>query len=179
MATTVESMQNAAGNTLSAEQWQALGRLADRYQRVEDAGQFVSRAFGGTLTERTLELAELLQDPRLGHTLREAVETLTVLAESGILKKLRELALFASESETYLDTDGLIGSLTKNLGKLPVAQLGTAWRDANVASERKATGGWGGLLKVMRDPEVQTGLIVMGRFLDALHSSAVKSGEDA
>jgi uncharacterized protein YjgD (DUF1641 family) len=172
-------MQSPAGNPLSAKQWQALGRLADRYQRVEEAGEFLSREFGGTLTERTLEWAELAQDPRLGHTLHEVIETMTVLAESDILKKLRELALFVSESETYLDTDGLVGSLIRNLRKLPVATLGAAWRDANIASEHKATGGWGGLFRIMRDPEVQTGLVVMGRFLDALHTTAVKSGEDA
>ncbi len=179
MAMTAESTTNPADNALSTEQWQALGRLADRYQGAEQVGQFVSREFGGTATELMLETAELLQDPRLGNTLREVIETMTVLAESGILKKLRELALFVSESETYLDTDELVGSLIRNLRKLPVATLGAAWRDANIASEHKAAGGWGGLLRIMRDPEVQTGLVVMGRFLDELHSAASKGEGNA
>ncbi len=179
MATTVESMQSTAGNPLNAKQWQALGRLADRYQRVEEVGQFVNREFGGTLTERTLEWAELAQDPRLGHTLNEVIETMTVLAESGVLEKLRELSLFVSDSETYMDTDGLIDPLSRNLGKVPVAQLAAAWRNVNIGTVGKPGGGWSGLLKVMRDPDVQTGLLVMGRFLNALHTTAVKSGKHA
>jgi uncharacterized protein YjgD (DUF1641 family) len=173
-------MTKLADSTLSSEQWQALGRLADRYQRIEEVGQFVTREFGGTATERVLELAELLQDPRLANTLREGLETMAVLAESGVLEKLRELSLFVSESETYMDTDGLVEPLIRNLGKLPVAQLAAAWRDVNIGTAgSKPGGGWSGLLKVMRDPDVQTGLLVMGRFLNAFQTTAVKSGKHA
>lgn len=172
MATPADSMERTVDGPLSAEQWQALGRLADRYQRVEDAGGFVARQFGGALTERTLELAELVQDPNFARTLRELNQTLTVLAETGLLARLREFLSFAAESETYLDTDRLIGELTKNAGKLPLAQISAILRgDETVSARKLPVGGWSGLLHVLRDAEVQRGLVVLGRFFDRLHTT--------
>lgn len=171
MATTAESLQKTADGPLSAEQWQALGRLANRYQRVEEAGELLAREFGGPLTERTLEFAELVQDPHLGHTLREVNETLSVLAETGLLERLREFLRFARESGNYLETDRLVAEITKGLGKLPLSELRAALNFEGVSNRKLPSGGWSGLLRVMRDPEVQRGLVVLGRFFDQLHTA--------
>lgn len=170
MATTAKSMKGPADSTLSAEQWQALGRLADRYQRVETAGEFISREFGGTLTANTLALAEIVQDQQLLNTLREVTQTLNVLAETGMLERLREFLRFAAESESYLDTDKVVAEFIQGTGRLPVAQISAAWKGGESAPPSEApAGGWKGLLHLMRDPEVQHGIFALSRFVSRLH----------
>ena len=120
---TRQSTEASAEASLSPDQWQALGRMADNYRKLEEAGKFVTTNFGGDLTARTLELAELAQDPQLGHSLNELLQTLNLLAESGMLERLRRFVAFASETEGNLDADQLMSEALHGADAIPFGKF--------------------------------------------------------
>ena len=174
---TRQSTEASAEASLSPDQWQALGRMADNYRKLEEAGKFVTTNFGGDLTARTLELAELAQDPQLGHSLNELLQTLNLLAESGMLERLRRFVAFASETEGNLDADQLMSEALHGADAIPFGKFVKAVRNIDSKADRQlASGGWGGLLRIMRDPDVQLGLVTLSRLAASLKTEGKRAG---
>lgn len=157
----------AATPALSATQWAALGRMADRYAQAEELGSFAVKNLGGEMTEAVLTLTDLFKDPKLLPALRELLATLVTLHEVGALRQLRDNAILAAEG--LRDTD-LNATMTQML-KLP-DKIGAVIDQATQGTSDKGLGGFGGLMHVLRDKEVQHGIQTLARMAGALNNNA-------
>ncbi|CDW95463.1 MULTISPECIES: hypothetical protein [unclassified Thiomonas] len=160
------SKATAAAPALNPTQWAALGRMADRYAQAEELGSFAVKNLGGEMTEAVLTLTELVQDPKLLPAVRELLATLVTLYEVGALRQLRDNAILAAEG--LRDTD-LNATMTQML-KLP-DRISAVIDQASQASDEKHLGGFGGLMHMLRDKEVQHGIQTLARMAGALNNN--------
>jgi len=158
-----------AAPQLSATQWNALGRMADRYAQAEELGSFAVKNLGGEMTQAVLTLTELVQDPKLLPAVRELLAALVTLYEVGALRQLRDNAILAAEG--LRDTD--INATMTQMLKLP-DKIGTVIDQATQGSSDKGLGGFGGLMHMLRDKEVQHGIQTLARMAGALNQPAAK-----
>ena len=167
MDMTDTSKATAVAPALNPAQWAALGRMADRYAQAEELGSFAVKNLGGEMTEAVLTLTELVQDPKLLPAVRELLATLVTLYEVGALRQLRDNAILAAEG--LRDTD-LNATMTQML-KLP-DKISAVIDQASQASDDKHLGGFGGLMHMLRDKEVQHGIQTLARMAGALNNNA-------
>jgi len=158
-----------AAPQLSATQWAALGRMADRYAQAEELGSFAVKNLGAEMTEAVLTLTELVQDPKLLPAVRELLATLVTLYEVRALRQLRDNAILAAEG--LRDTD-LNSTMTQML-KLP-DKISAVIDQAAQGTSDKSLGGFGGLMHMLRDREVQHGIQTLARMAGALNTPTTK-----
>ena len=158
--------------------WQRLqqhARTADRLlTQLEAISTFVDQHLAGKLVELGVEMGQLWADTEADTSLREALETLAVLRRNGTLRRLRD----ASDQLDALASDFVqVGSDGKGGMVEVVALLLNLLRalDQAARSAPTAKGGLGGLLKLLRDPEVQQGMEVIARLPAALQGAGAKA----
>ena len=159
-----------AAPALNAAQWAALGRMADRYAQAEELGSFAVKNLGGEMTEAVLTLTDLFKDPKLLPALRELLATLVTLHEVGALRQLRDNAILAAEG--LRDTD--LNATMNQMLKLP-DKIGAVLDQATQGSSDKGLGGFGGLMHMLRDKEVQHGIQTLARMAGAFSPPAEKT----
>ena len=153
----------AATPALNAAQWAALGRMADRYAQAEELGSFAVKHLGSEMTEAVLTLTDLFKDPKLLPALRELLSTLVTLHEVGALRQLRDNAILAAEG--LRDTD--LNTTMSQMLKLP-DKIGAVIDQATQGTSDKGLGGFGGLMHMLRDKDVQHGIQTLARMAGAL-----------
>lgn len=159
-----------AAPQLSATQWAALGRMADRYAQAEELGSFAVKHLGGEMTEAVLTLTELVQDPKLLPALRELLATLVTLHEVGALRQLRDNAILAAEGLRDTDLNNTMAQMLKLPDRI------SAVMDQAQGVDAKHLGGFGGLMHMLRDKDVQHGIQTLARMAGALNTPATKNG---
>lgn len=159
----------AAAPALNTAQWAALGRMADRYAQAEELGSFAVKNLGGEMTEAVLTLTDLFKDPKLLPALRELLATLVTLHEVGALRQLRDNAILAAEG--LRDTD--LNATMAQMLKLP-DKIGAVIDQATQGASDKSLGGFGGLMHMLRDKDVQHGIQTLARMAGALSPPAEK-----
>ena len=160
----------AATPALNAAQWAALGRMADRYAQAEELGSFAVKHLGSEMTEAVLTLTDLFKDPKLLPALRELLSTLVTLHEVGALRQLRDNAILAAEG--LRDTD--LNTTMAQMLKLP-DKIGAVIDQATQGNSDKGLGGFGGLMHMLRDKDVQHGIQTLARAAGALNASNGKA----
>jgi uncharacterized protein YjgD (DUF1641 family) len=142
--------------------------LTDEMVReLSSTGSTLAESADGLATDGTVELAETVGEN--GEELRDALETLLVLHRSGTLDELAELAEVGSLATAALD-DEMVTSLADTgaaLGEVAQTASDDDTRDGNETlpdsageAEREPPEKVGlvGLLRGLRDPDVQYGL---------------------
>ena len=167
--------------------WQRLqqhARTADRLlTQLEAISTFIDQHLAGKLVELGVEMGQLWADTEADTSLREALETLAVLRRNGTLRRLRDAsdqldALLKSVNLDALASDFVqVGGDGKGGMVEVVALLLNLLRalDQAARSAPTAKGGLGGLLKLLRDPEVQQGMEVIARLPAALQGAGAKA----
>ena len=158
--------QALAAPQLTATQWEALGRMADRYAQAEELGSFAAKHLGGDITEAVLTATDLFKDPKLVPALRELLDTLVTLHEVGALRQLRDNAILAAES--LRDTD--LNHTMSQMLKLPDKITDVIDEATHGGHDDKALGGFGGLMHMLRDKDVQRGIQTLARAAGALNA---------
>lgn len=163
-----------------AVDWQRLRKHAQTADRLltqlEAVSAFVEQHLAGKLVGLSVELGQLWADTEADASLREALETLATLRRNGTLRRLRDAsdqldALLGSVNLDALASDFVqVGGDGKGgMVEVVVLLLGLLRAlDQAARSAPMAKGGLGGLLKLLRDPQVQQGMEVIARLPVAL-----------
>lgn len=158
---------------LAALEGFSLPRLLETLSLVADLGprlRALAEAFSGELGQRVVaelhRLGNLWEETRVEETLTAVLRLAATLEETGILEKLRDLALWIRELDETIDVESLIGRLIQShrddpLLALPVklARVGSVVAESLADAPREPTaGGFKGIVRLLKDPEVQRGL---------------------
>lgn len=156
--------------------WQRLQQHAQRLDRLlvqlDAVATFVDDHLADKLTGLGVELGALWAQTEADATLRESLETLAALRRNGTLRRLRDASDQLDALVRSVDLDALASDFVKvdAGGKGGLAQVVGLLRalDQVVQQAPSARGGLGGLVKLLRDPEVQQGMEVIARLPAAL-----------
>ncbi len=155
--TTTVSAPERSERNLTAEQWQGLAQLADL---VTTAQKILEGPAGAVATGYLAQGATLMPDGALP-AVREALELLTSLHEQGIIAQLGTVISLGAQTLTRDNLNQFFTSALDMAQETSFAEvLRASFQDA--ARESEYLGGFTGLLRVMKDKEVQTGLRMMG-----------------
>lgn len=159
--TTMVSAPERSERNLTAEQWQGLAQLADL---VTTAKKILEGPAGAVATGYLAQSATLMPDGALP-AVREALELLTSLHEQGIIAQLGTVISLGAQTLTRDNLNQFFTSALDMAQETSFAEvLRASFQDAARESVRESEhlGGFTGLLRVMKDKEVQTGLRMMG-----------------
>ncbi len=151
----------AGERTFSPEQWQGLANLGDL---VSVLYKLLEGPMGGVLTGYVAEGASLLPDGAVG-ALRETLQMLTDLHEQGVIGQLNTMISLTAQTLTRDNINQFMSSALDMAQDISFTEvLRSAFQEAarESAHETADLGGFGGLLRVMKDKEVQAGLRIMG-----------------
>lgn len=144
---------------LTPEQWQGLGRLGEWFNKADLT---LAGPLGNVATDALYQALTLAPEGTLP-ALRKLLCLLVELDRSGFLDSLGMAAGMLMAAMDASDVNTLVGTLLNTgrglsrLSLLPAA-AGEAVRQAGPGPK----GGMGGLWALMRDPEVQRGLALLG-----------------
>lgn len=124
---------------------------------------FIEDKLAGELTGRAVGLAEFMQRNQTDEAVAEALVQLGRVYRSGMLARLGDLADYVAGQEEGGDFEAQLGSLVKALPKDAIGQslhfLHSAEQAmADAQKDEENLGGYAGMLRLLRDKEVQKGL---------------------
>ncbi|AUW92820.1 MAG: hypothetical protein OWR62_02950 [Sulfobacillus thermotolerans] len=146
---------------LTQDQWQGLAQLGDL---VTVVNKLLAGPAGAVATEYLAQGATFLPDGAMP-ALRETMEVLASLHEQGIITQIGTLLGLATTMLTQDNLNQFFVSLLDMAQETSFAEvLKASIKDAarQSAQESEHLGGFLGLMRVMQDKEVQTGLRMMG-----------------
>lgn len=144
---------------LSHEQWQGLGQLGELVSQIN---QLLEGPLGTIITGYAAEGTAWVPEG-MAAALHEVLELLVALHEDGILRKMRIMSHLVAPVLTRENIDAAMTALIAVTEKGSMEGLQEAIRDVRRQSVQTLgrQGGWGGLLRMMKDPDVQAGLHFM------------------
>jgi Protein of unknown function (DUF1641). len=149
------------------ERWvQHLGTADRLLTQARALSQFVDQHLAGELTEMAVKLTALAQETDAEATVTDALRAVARMRQNGTLQRLVDLSDHVALFAETVDTGALVGDLVNKAdGSSLVNLLAQALRtsgvvakaieDAQKQSETGKSGGFGGLIKLLKDPEVQ------------------------
>lgn len=154
---------------------ETLGReasgLIDQVRRLSRLADFVEQSLSGELAENAVRIAEFVRREDTEDALRDLLMQLGRLHRSGLLTRVGDLAESAAALTRDIDIEVLAETLARSRPAAFAERIVDglqALRSALAEAERDAeagapNGGVGGLLKLLRDEEVQRSLHLLLR----------------
>jgi uncharacterized protein YjgD (DUF1641 family) len=191
---TLDLLKPLAGKAVAAagdaplERWKQHAATLDRLLlQARALGEFVDRHMAGELTRLVVELTALSEETDAEATAAEALRALARMRRNGTLQRLADLSDHLAAFADNVDTGALVGDLVDKASHSPlVDQLARATTTASRVARAVETvgplpargGGLGGMIKLLKDPEVQHGLRVAAAVVGALQNDrATATGE--
>lgn len=158
--------------------WQRLQEHAHLIDQIlsgfSELARFTEKYLAGDLAGLSVKLGEIWADTEADKVLREVLETAAALRKDGTFRRLRDLSSQFDMLVRSVDVDGLAadmvhishqdedGSFT-DLLRFGVALLRALNQAVHAEDDKVRLGGFSGLLRMLRDPEVQQGMKVFAR----------------
>ena len=164
--------------TLSPEELETeLKSLWHTLKAWEQASRFASQALAPEVSRFLVRTGEFIQQNRTDEAVVGLMETLGRLHRNGTLNRLAELSDYLAATVEPLEGDVFLESVLASLRRsgLPRAlQLVSGLEEAAAETRREAdhAGGLGGMFHLLRDPDVQQGLRLLGSLPAFLHATA-------
>jgi uncharacterized protein YjgD (DUF1641 family) len=160
----------ATVDTLTESQLNGLADLADLASKVK---QLLDGPLGNVVAGYVVQGTSLVPDGALD-AVRQLMETLARWRETGVLDQIIALmeglvSLTAPERMQPI-IDESLGFLQSGV----VREVAAAVKEMRETQSTRQLGGLGAMMRMMRDPDVQAGLLVMARMAGAVGSSLRK-----
>ncbi|OLZ09219.1 DUF1641 domain-containing protein [Sulfobacillus thermosulfidooxidans] len=148
-------------SVLTEAQWQGLAQLGDL---VTVLTKLLEGPMGSVITGYAAEASSFLPAEALP-TLKELLELLAEMRAQGVFNQLATVVGLASETLTRENLNAFFQTVLDMAGEASFAEvLRNAFQEAakESAQDMQHLGGLAGLMRVMKDKDVQAGLRMMG-----------------
>jgi len=150
-------------------------------RRARTVSEFVDANLSEDLAAQLSTVLELASREDLTGTLGDTIRTLAHLRANGTLELLRESSDYLTDAIGSVDRRELVPELVRRFEQLPLrklSRLGGATERALADARRESDelGGVRGLLRLLTDRQVQTGLVALASLLRELEQPASAPG---
>ncbi len=158
--------------------WQRLQGHAHLIDQIlsglSELARFAEKYLAGDLTELSVRLGKIWADTEADEVLREVLETASSLRKDGTFRRLRDLSSQFDMLLRSVDIDDMAADLVHtnlqdgedsfiDLLRFGVVLLRSLDQVVHAESDKARRGGFSGLLRMIRDPEVQQGMKVLAK----------------
>lgn len=182
---TAKAVESANG--APSERWKQNIATADRLlTELHALREFVDSNLAGELTAAIVKLTALAEETDAQGTLSDAFRTIARLRANGTLQRLVDISDYVAAFSDNADVGDLVGGLVDKASGSSLVDVaartlrtprlvGEAIEDARQQLDSGKDGGWGGLLRLLKDPEVQRSIRMYAHISAYIQKAQAKS----